>query len=185
MVSMEPLVHSRILGRFLVSIIALGLAGVFFGTVLSWQGRRLGERLDERNRLIGLTQQRVGAGAQSEAAERSLRTVEGKLGAPLSTIKAALEQKLVASGREQVTATMQRVAQTQQAVLFLEQADERSLNGQWQGSLESFAALLRELANVHFVGQLNRLAISVIPVPAVTAAKASSLYRFTFTVSLP
>lgn len=182
---MEVLVHSRILGRFLVSLIFLAVAGVIFGGVLTLQERRLSELLDERDRLVGLSQQRVGMGAQAEAIERSLRLTEGKLGAPLSTIKAVLEQKLVASGREQVTATMQRAAQAQQAILFLEQADEQNLNGQWQGSLESFAALLRELAQARFVGQLNRLAITALPATSEDKAQATTPYRFTFTVSLP
>lgn len=182
---MEAFVHSRILGRFLVSLIFLAVAGAIFGGVLTWQERRLSELLDERNRLVGLSQQRVGMGAQAEAIEQSLRLTEGKLGAPLSAIKAALEQKLIASGRERVTATMQRVAQAQQAILFLEPADEQNLNGQWQGSLESFAALLRELAQVRFVGQLNRLAITALPAAVENKAQAIPSYRFTFTVSLP
>ena len=182
---MGSIAHSRILSRFLISLVAFVVAGAIFVVGLRWQGQRLSERLDERNRLSGLVQQRTNIAAQAQVTESRLRTIEGKLGAPLAVIKTALEQKLVASGREQLTATMQRVAQAERAALFLEQADEQSLNGQWQGSLESFAVLLRELARLRFVGQLTRVSVSALSTPAAEAGKTASVYRFTFTVLLP
>lgn len=182
---MESLVHSRLLGRFVVSLVMVIIAGALLEVVLAWQGRRLSGLLDERDHLAKFVQQRSNASARAAVTEGVLRTVETELGAPIATVKTALEGKLADSGREQVIAIMQQVAQTQRAVLFLEPVDEKNLNGQWQGSLESFDAVLRALTNARFAGQINRLALTALPAPTNSVSKIAPSYRFTFIVSLP